>query len=178
MLGRSSQRPGPYPVLPGDLDAAGYYELCNAVFESIPSSRFSWVAGLSRHDRLMLAIRCKRDPRYPGWDETRPGKFALEPPRYEIGFVSEYEQQWDLVGYSRGSLVSSITLAPQEELTIEVFTWDRSKLEQENDDSTESERSDESTSLARVSAKVTSDLTETTDKSGKLGLGAPRRSKA
>ncbi len=97
----------------------------------------------------------------------------MEPPRYEIGLVSEYQQQWDLTGYSRGSLVSSITLAPAEELTIEVFTWDRSKLEQEDDQSSEAERSVEASALARVSAQVNNDLTETTDKSGKIGLGVP-----
>jgi hypothetical protein len=87
--------------------------------------------------------------------------------------VSEYEQVWQLAGYSRGSLVSSLTLAPEEDLTIEVFTFDRAKLEQEEIQSSETERSAESTGLARVSAQVKNDLSETTDKGASIGLGVP-----
>ncbi len=97
----------------------------------------------------------------------------MEPPRYEIGFISEYEQIWDLKGYSRGGLVSSLTMAPQEELTIEVFSWDRSRLEDERDQTNETQRSDEATSMARVSSQLSGDLTETTDKKANIGLGAP-----
>ena len=35
-------------------------------------------------------------------------------PSYEIGLFTSYEQLWDLKGYSRGSLVNAITLAPSE----------------------------------------------------------------
>ncbi len=158
---------------PDQLNAAQYNELCDLIFENIPSDNFPWVARLSYSERAGLETLCQNDPRFPKWERNHPGKYGLEPPRYEIGLVSEYQQQWDLTGYSRGSLVSSITLAPAEELTIEVFTWDRSKLEQEDDQSSEAERSVEASALARVSAQVNNDLTETTDKSGKIGLGVP-----
>ena len=69
--------------------------------------------------------------------------------------------------------MSSLTLAPEEELTIEVFTWDRSKLEQENSETTETERSVETSSLARVSAQLNNELTDTTDRNASLGLGLP-----
>jgi hypothetical protein len=158
---------------PDQLNAAQYNELCDLLFENIFTNNFSWVATLGYSERAGLETLCRNDPRFPAWDNTHPGKYGLEPPCYEIGFVSEYEQRWDLTGYSRGSLVSSITLAPAEELTIEVFTWDRAKLEQEDDQSSETERSVESSALARLSGQVNNDLTETTDKSGKVGLGVP-----
>jgi hypothetical protein len=157
---------------PDQLSEAQYNELCDLLFENIPSPNLPWLASLSRRERAILKNLCRRDPRFAAWDNTRPGKYGLEPPHYEIGFVSEYEQCWDLVGFSRGALVSSITLAPEEELTIEVFTWDRSKLEREDEQSTETERSVESSALARVSAQVNNDLTETTDKRANFGLGA------
>jgi hypothetical protein len=38
-----------------------------------------------------------------------------------------WKQEWKLQGYTRGQLVQSLTLAPQEETTIEISTWDRRK---------------------------------------------------
>ena len=160
-------------VTPDQLTATQYNELCDLLFENIPTDTFPWVARLSYSERAGLEELCRNDPRFAAWDKNHPGKYGLQPPRYEIGLVSEYMQQWDLTGYSRGSLVSSITMAPAEDLTIEVFTWDRTKLEQENDQSNETERSVKSSALARISAQINNNLTDTTDKSGKIGLGVP-----
>jgi hypothetical protein len=92
-------------------------------------------------------------------------------PTYEIGFISHFEQEWALTGYSRGSLVSAFTLAPSEELVLEVFTWDRSKLEEQREVTTEYERNVEASSLTKVSAQISRDLSETTDRSAGIGLG-------
>lgn len=46
-------------------------------------------------------------------------------PTFPFVFHLPYRQTWKLLGYSRGALLNSISLAPQEETTIEVFTWDR-----------------------------------------------------
>jgi hypothetical protein len=48
-------------------------------------------------------------------------------PRFELVLYLPYRQTWELLGYSRGELLNSISLAPEEETTIEVFTWDRFK---------------------------------------------------
>jgi hypothetical protein len=94
-------------------------------------------------------------------------------PRYEIGLFSSFEQVWDLQGYSRGALVNSITLAPQEDLTIEVFTWLKHKSEEERTTSSEVERNLEINSMSHVAAKVARDFSDTTDSSGDIGLGLP-----
>jgi hypothetical protein len=158
---------------PRELSDSEFEAFCFALFDNRDDPNFAWLDQLTAPDTMRLRARCRHDPRFPAFDKKRKGKHNLEPPRYEIGFVSEYEQARDLKGYSRGALVSSITLAPDEELTIEVFTWDRSKLEEERTDTTEAERSVETSSLARVSSQLNSELTDTTDKNASLGLGAP-----
>ncbi len=92
-------------------------------------------------------------------------------PVYEIGMVTAYLQEWTLQGYSKGSLINSITLAPQEELTIEIFTYDKFKIEEESTTTTEFESSKESSSLSKISSQIALDLSETTNTSGGLGIG-------
>lgn len=44
------------------------------------------------------------------------------------GIFVVYEQAWYWKGTSLGELIESISLTPQEELEIQIFTWDRTKL--------------------------------------------------
>ena len=94
-------------------------------------------------------------------------------PSYEIGLYTSYEQSWELMGYSRGALLNSITLAPKEELSIEVFTFDRLKIEKEKELTTEFEKNLEVTTFARASTEISRDLTTTTDVNADVGLGIP-----
>lgn len=56
----------------------------------------------------------------------------VEPlPPFELVLHLPYRQRWTLKGYSRGELLNSISLAPQEETTIEIFSWDRFTRERE-----------------------------------------------
>jgi len=70
---------------------------------------------------------------------------------YPLAVYIPYTQEWELLGYSRGSLVNSFALAPQEELTLETYTWDRTKNSTESDFSTESESLSELTTTAKSS---------------------------
>jgi len=94
-------------------------------------------------------------------------------PKYEIGIFTSYTQEWKLLGYSRGALLSSISLAPREELSIEIFTFDRFKTENERTFSTEFESNLEINSQARTAAKIAHDLTTTTDTKADVKLGIP-----
>ena len=42
---------------------------------------------------------------------------------FRVAFYLPYRQEWQLDGYSRGRMVNSLTLGPQEEQTIEIFKW-------------------------------------------------------
>jgi len=104
---------------------------------------------------------------------VRRPKARRKLPAYEIGLFTTFEQNWLLKGYSRGSLLSSLTLAPEEELSIEVFTFDRLKIEEERTSTAEFERNLDTSTLARVAAKVATELTETTDSNASLKVGIP-----
>jgi len=94
-------------------------------------------------------------------------------PQYEIGIVATYEQTWRLLGYSRGALLSSISLAPKEDLSIEIFTFDRLKTDNESTFSTEFEKNLEVNSQSRIASKIARDLSNTTDSKADVGLGIP-----
>jgi hypothetical protein len=102
------------------------------------------------------------------------GKPAPKPkrPRYEIAILTTIEQDWKLLGYSRGALLKSITLAPREQLSIEVFTFDRLKTEKEQTFGTEFESNLEVNSLIRGSTAVASEVTQTLGVEGGLKGGA------
>lgn len=115
-------------------------------------------------------------------DETTPRRTTPTPrkniktfqfPRYEMGVFTTYNQEWKLLGYSRGSLLSSLTLAPKEELAIEITTYDRHKIENERSLTTEVEFNSDITSMVKTSTKVMNELVDTTDAKIGLGLGVP-----
>lgn len=56
----------------------------------------------------------------------------------ELALYLPWKQQWWLQGYSRGQLLHSFALAPQEESVIEISSWDRRKTETEISTSSES----------------------------------------
>ena len=111
---------------------------------------------------------CANTNQLPGSDENESGQDDYtvskpEAPRYEIGLVTTYQQDWELKGYSRGALLSSITLAPREETKIELFTWDRYKLEEEKSFGSEYESNREINTLGRASANIAHELNKTMD---------------
>jgi hypothetical protein len=58
---------------------------------------------------------------------SRPVTSTETFPTYQLALYLPFRQTWELLGYSRGPLISSLSLAPQEETTIEIFSWDRRK---------------------------------------------------
>lgn len=57
---------------------------------------------------------------------------------YSIGVELGYRQEWKPTGYGLGELINSISLLPNEELTLEVKTWETSKTQQDRDEKLES----------------------------------------
>ncbi len=123
-------------------------------------------------------------PDAPVWEGTVPGPVLDRPLddlkvpvpelfprlRFEIGLLSTFSQSWSLLGYTRGELVTSFSLAPEEEMTIETFTWDRRKLEEEEEFGTEYEHNRSFSSSARQSLEVIRETSRTLDWS--MGLDA------
>jgi hypothetical protein len=75
-------------------------------------------------------------------------------PVFELALHLPWTQTWTLLGYSRGVLLNTVSLAPQEETTIEIFTWDRRKAEAERTSSVESEDSFEGSDTTRITSDV------------------------
>jgi hypothetical protein len=96
-----------------------------------------------------------RTPWYSGWLED-----------IEFALLVTYQQTWEPLGYSRGELLNSLCLAPGEETSIDVFTWDRKKISQERDQASELE----STSSASLTGR--SSLETVLNSNFKLTTGA------
>jgi hypothetical protein len=98
-------------------------------------------------------------------------------PAFGLALYLPFRQRWDLLGYSRGALLNTLSLAPQEETTIEVFTWDRRKRTSERSASSEVEFGRDETETTKDSWEVISDLTENTtfrlDVDGRVKVDAP-----
>jgi hypothetical protein len=89
---------------------------------------------------------------------TEPAASLL--PDLPMALYLPYRQTWELLGYSRGALLNSVSLAPQEETTIEVFTWDRVKRSREVAESVEQESSQDATFTDKDSREVLKELTK------------------
>ena len=57
---------------------------------------------------------------------------------YFFGVELAHRQDWTPSGYGLGELISSISLLPNEELTIEIKTWETSKTQQDREETLES----------------------------------------
>lgn len=72
------------------------------------------------------------------WD--RPGPFQGFDGRHApVALCATYEQVWRPLGYTRGELVSSLSLAPGEQVTLEIHSWDKNSRKTEEELATQSE---------------------------------------
>ena len=56
---------------------------------------------------------------------------------WDLFLVLKYRQDWKSTGYGLGDLLYTISMLPNEELTLEVKTWETSKTQQDTEDSTD-----------------------------------------
>jgi hypothetical protein len=93
----------------------------------------------------------------------------------DLGLSLLFEQRWNLLAVEIGDLASTIGLAPDEHLTIEILTSQRKLLEQKVVDSTEELRSSESTAVDKEVVNVARSASKTNswkvDGSGSFSLG-------
>jgi len=72
----------------------------------------------------------------------------------KLALYVPWRQGWKLRGYSRGELLHALALAPQEEVTIEVSSWDRRKRSFEDSAQSEFEQSSDFTDTEKDSQSV------------------------
>jgi hypothetical protein len=86
-----------------------------------------------------------------------------------VSLFLPWEQTWTLQGYTRGRLLQSLGLAPLEETTIEIFSWDRRRRSLDQTASAETEQFGETTDTTRDASSVYNQLQ--TDKEFELQGG-------
>lgn len=98
---------------------------------------------------------------------------------YEWGLciLLEHRQDWEPTGYGLGELVHTLSLLPNEELTLEVKTWETDKRMEEEDTTLEDKKTsdvkDTTSSASEASAKSATQTKEYVDASaGYSGFGA------
>lgn len=108
----------------------------------------------------------------PEVDAGGEGGGVLPPPSrgFDLVVYMPYRQRWDLLGYSRGEIVNSFSLGPQEQLTIEVFTWDRLKTLRETSATSESERTNEAAFTDKDSLETLKGTTTTSGFKNDVGV--------
>ncbi len=183
-IGTFNFTPGMSFLIPSTLSDKDFFEILSALIFD-PRSGLSGMGephpvfnpeAFNDEQYFKVFNEFKKDERYSSYRGFTPGgdyagKAKL--PSYEIGLYTSFEQEWELKGYSRGALLNSITLSPREEVTVEVFTFDRLKLENEKEFTTEFEKNLEISSLSRASSEISRELTTTTDSNTDIGLGIP-----
>ncbi|MBN8842264.1 MAG: hypothetical protein J0H88_03360 [Sphingomonadales bacterium] len=97
--------------------------------------------------------------------DTRPPSFDFLNPAFIL--YAPIVQRWTSQGYERGSMLNTFSLAPQEQMTVEVFSWDRRKQSSESSASRESEASAEQS----FSRKATSEIVDSASNSNGWQLG-------
>lgn len=113
--------------------------------------------------------RLKMDSAWPRL--AAPPRF----PSYLIAMVNVYHQTQTLLGYSRGRLLESVTLGPEETIEVEVFSWDRSITERSDEYSTKFESTTERERNFSTNVQMTSDMESSigANVGGNLGVGLP-----
>jgi hypothetical protein len=81
----------------------------------------------------------------------------------QVAVFMPWRQTWRLTGFSRGELRHSLALAPQEETTIEVTSWQRRARSLDQASSTEVDQSFESSSTDRETDDVFKEMTNRHD---------------
>jgi hypothetical protein len=102
--------PTPGPALPG----VGRHPECTSQFDA---------SDLALTDRKAVKQKRFHIP------FVFPEVFLAADQKWRFGQKLEYRQEWRHEGFTLGELVSSLSLLPNEELTVELSSWQRSKSE-------------------------------------------------
>ena len=116
----------PWPPLPG----TGADELCQSTFDANDLALRGRKSMLGKHYHLPVA--------FP--------EIVLDPDgdqKWAFGQKLEYRQEWRHEGFTLGELISSLSLLPNEELTMEVSSWQRTRREMQEELTEEEKRQNE-----------------------------------
>lgn len=148
----------PYPV---SLDAKQVERLRGG--ESIQLETASRVPLLLHAPQNFLSGGPQGKPELGRTFTTPPYRLPPPLPRPLIGVYLPWRQRWILDGYARGRLLYSLCLAPQEDTTVELFTWDRIRSSLDQTSETDVEQSTELADTTKDVTDVMRELTRSSD---------------
>ncbi len=101
-----------------------------------------------------------RPPKGSSTHETQGGADTSTPKssRLQLALYLPWRHRWVLKGYSRGELLHSLALGPQEETTIEISSWDRRKRTFEDSAKSEFEQTSEFTDTSKDTQTVAREI--------------------
>lgn len=103
-----------------------------------------------------------------------PGKYQpFTDPHPHIALLATFEQVWEPKGYTRGELITTIGLAPGEQLTLELHSWDKTIYKSQEELTTESALHLAETSNQRDSLTVARETASQTSMSLNVGATIP-----
>lgn len=112
---------------------------------------------------------------HPNWQNLVQNAPKPELPQFSIGLVQVFKQTQRLKGFSRGRLIESVTLGPEESVSVEVFSFDRTVEQTEQTRSIESTSELERTRNQSQSVEIGNDIERTVNASvgAELGVSLP-----
>ncbi|MEU2289053.1 hypothetical protein ABZ614_45495 [Streptomyces sp. NPDC013178] len=110
--------------------------------------------GVARLQKFLEA----RQPLPP--EKTAPPR---PPFRLRVALFLPWRQTWTMKGFSRGRLLQSLALAPQEEATIELHTWERHRKTLEQSSQTDTEQTVEGTDTTKDTSECYRELQQQSD---------------
>jgi hypothetical protein len=127
------------------------------------------VAGLAEGDNnALVSVVVEASPPAPEPTELLSSSEALSTsgsstPTVQLAIALRWRQRWKLKGYTRGALLSTISLAPQEQTTIEIFTWDRRRTESDRTSSFEMNSNLDTSDTVRDTTDVLNETKKTSN---------------
>lgn len=109
---------------------------------------------------------------HPEWDDVIQEAPTPPLPQFSIGLVHVFKQTQQLLGFSRGRLIESVTLGPEEAVTVEVYSFDRTLEQREDTRSTEVTSEIERTRNQSQSVELSNEIENTIGASVGAELGA------
>lgn len=94
---------------------------------------------------------------------TEPPPPTRPPFHLRVALFLPWRQTWTMKGLSRGRLLQSLSLAPQEEVTIELQTWERHRKTLEQSSQTDSEQTIEGTDSTKDTSECYGEVQKQSD---------------
>ncbi len=113
----------------------------------------------------------------PGTSGSQPSQPVADIVDWDAYIMLKYQQDWQSTGYGLGDLLHTVSLLPNEQVTLELKTWETSKTQQDTEDTTDSRNvSDIKTTMSTSTEASVEDQTKTHEyvdaKASYSGFGA------